>query len=152
MRTSLVVGDWSKDGHSITEVTNVDHNLASSTALKKAFEAGEKLVGIKYEEIARDYQESYIGEDAIEKLVAAGLLVSFTPPGGGDAGYQLTPGPVQQRGDMIYTYGDRWHINEELFVDLWMRIALLGEPTLIYAFPKNNYSDRINIGGYGFFE
>jgi len=133
MRTQLVVGDWSDDGHGKTEVFQVIHNLASSDSLEDAFVRGSELLEIDMEQIACDYEAPYIYRGQIDKLLKAGFdsdTESFTMPEELDA-YGYVEGP-------------------EGFINIWLFIAKQGNPDLEYEILPT-YKDVINVGGYGLF-
>lgn len=156
MQTLLILGDWSDDGHGKTQTITVDHNLADAKALEQAFKAGEKILGINFEQIAEGYEENWIPEDILEVLVEHKLLEEVTTNSDGEPldgpHWKLVPETAFRGVDYAYSYGGNVHINSELFAALYMAIAQLGNPSLEFTSPKNSYDNRINIGGYGLFQ
>lgn len=56
----LKLGDWSHDGHGITESIYISSNI-STLKLKKAYKLGAKILGFDFSEIvARNYEDSKI--------------------------------------------------------------------------------------------
>lgn len=152
MLVLLVVGDPSADGHGRTETFRFDHNLISNSALKSAYKAGCKIIGHDIEDVvAKDYQDSSVPVEVMDALVEHGLMVKEEGNDFSDSYWNLSPEGLMPA-DSAYTYNDNININSELYAELWMRIAQLGSPALSYTVPKRSYDDKIDIGGYGFFE
>lgn len=156
MQTLLILGDWSDDGHGKTQTITVDHNLADAKSLKAAFVAGEKILGINFEEIAEGYEEPWIPEDILEVLIAHKLLEEVATNSNGEPldgrHWKLVPKTAFSGVDYAYEYDEKVNINPELYAALYMAIAQLGKPSLEFTAPKNSYDNRINIGGYGLFQ
>ncbi len=127
---NLVVGDWSHDGHSMTEQATIKCNLEKKD-LEKAYEKGSKKVGFDLtEEVCADYEDMSMPAEIVEKLKAAGI----------DALEYAEKDEDEE--DLSFAY------NWEAFVELWLRIARLGNPELKYEMSSSE-SPNINIGGYG---
>lgn len=149
MLALLVIGDWSSDGHGRTETIRIDHNLTSNSALQKAYKAGAAILGHDIEKVvAEDYQDGSCPEEVMDALIQHGIMEK--DPAEDYWGIKGGQAPIVA--DDAYSYGDRIHFNSELYAAVWMEVAKLGEPTLVYTTPKRSYEDRINIGGYGFLE
>lgn len=152
MLALLVIGDWSCDGHGRTETIRVDHNLETNSALKSAYKAGVAILGHDFEKVvAEDYQDGSMPDAVLEALVEHGILEADDGDFGSDRYWQIK-GPCPIVADSAYVYNDKVQINYELHAAIWMAIAQLGNPSLVYTTPKRAYEDKINIGGYGFFE
>jgi len=125
---NLVVGDWSHDGHSMTEQSTIKCNL-DKKGLEKAYKKGSKKVGFDLtEEVCEAYEDMSVSDDVVEKLRTAGIKPE----------------------DFIENEGGEWSFayNWEAFTELWLRIAKLGNPNLEFEMCSND-SPNINIGGYG---
>lgn len=128
---NLVVGDWSRDGHSMSETVTILSNL-DKESVEEAYKLGTLKVGFDLtEEVCSDYEDMSVPDDVIRKLKAVGI----NP----DA--------------FIEQDGDQWsfHYDYEAFARLWLRIAELGNSTLRYE-TTDDESPDINVGGYGLFQ
>lgn len=158
MQTLLILGDWSNDGHGRTEVVTVDHNLSSHSALNGAHTMGCKILGHNFANVvARAYECPYIPEEVLEALIEHKILMevpeeektqSFEK---GNRYWRLT-GVVDSYCDWLSEYDDNFVIDSDLYAELWLRIAQLGEPSLTYTRVGSGDSNRITIGGYGLYE
>lgn len=163
MKTTLVVGDWSDDGHGKTASFVYEHNLESEKALLDAYKAGSLALGeitiqtgMNYSAqpiepryitktfddimqfVACDYEDSEVPEDIVRALTAKGIVPN-------------TSWSVEEPYEELYTCEDEapvvWYVEgPEGFANLWMRIAKLGNPDMTYVSvaPRS-----LNIGGYG---
>lgn len=126
---NLVVGDWSHDGHNMTEQSTIKCNLEKKD-LEKAYKKGTKVVGFNLtEEVCADYEDMSMPAEIAEKLKVAGI----------DANEYVEH---EDGEELSFAY------NHEAFTELWLRIAQLGNPDLKYEMSSNE-SPNINIGGYG---
>jgi hypothetical protein len=118
---TLVIGDWSGDGHEMTQriayVTNRPRG-----AIEKAYRMGTKEIGFDLSEECKAYQN-----DLLEVSRAKTL---------NDAGWKWK----DQVGSALFS------MTPEMFADAWMFIAKLGDSNLCYELIKPS---TINIGGYG---
>lgn len=124
----LVVGDWSGDGHNQKQIFTIKSNLDNG-AVAKAFKAGEKKLRFRFRDtVAVSYDDNKVPSDAIEKLKKHGLDL----------------------GAVIYDYmeGEQVTIGPDEYVDIWLFIAKLGNPSFEFELID---SPAINIGGYGLF-
>lgn len=150
LKTVLIVGDWSNDGHGLTENIHVDHNLRSKSELQAAHDAGWKTIGADFEfdKICEEYNKSTLTQNEFETLRDAGLL---------DMEYD-------DLSNIDYTMVECWYnrarkhpkspyyLDADEYVEIWLRIAKLGHQDLEYSVVPSNNSNKLNIGGYGFFE
>jgi hypothetical protein len=144
-RLSLIIGDWSNDGHGKTDTVLVTMNV-SRAELLKAHEKGLKQVPA-FKGSCENYEESYISLGLAHQLVKAGL----------DPEDFLTDPCCrwdESTKSLIECSWDHPENEELLFIDsegyakLYMEICKLGDPLIAYSF-NNNKSDEICIGGYG---
>lgn len=136
--TSLVLGDWSDDGHGKTDITSIKSNL-DPDQIMEAYKKGSKKLGFDFiNEVAADYEDSAIDANQLQKLVDAGL-------------------------DIEKSFQDDYSIKEAkealeneqragLWVDSYRNIFLfivkLGNDKFEYEIDNNA---QLNIGGYGLF-
>lgn len=75
-KIKLIAGDWSGDGHEITEIFFIQSNL-SFQDLKKAFQKGCELTEVNFDtEVARRYGDNGISVDIVAKLEKFGFDIS----------------------------------------------------------------------------
>lgn len=136
MRIKFSIGDWSHDGHSKSDNFIVDVNLTKEE-LDKAFMDGCTLMGLDKEQctstsfqFCQDYEDSAIPEQVLKGMEKFGLNPDH--------------------------YFDGYHYNREestgcydTFHLLWLDIAKLGNPNLIYT--KCEGEVTYYIGGYGLY-
>lgn len=122
---NLVMGDWSADGHGMTETITIKCNV-SRDELVEAYKVGSLTCGVDLKaEVACDYDDSSFPVDIIEKLEACG----FNSEG------------LVEEGDAF--------IEPELYWNVWMFIAKLGNPAIEF---DEVAGQDIKIGGYGMFQ
>lgn len=130
----LVVGDWSHDGHEKTNVVAVKINVTPNE-LRSAYENGTKEVGFDLtRDVAADYKDNVLSNERMKVLVANGYD-------------EFTVERVEYDNDSSDYTGD-YRLRVDSFVDVWLFIAKLGDPSLTYEIVNN---DSVNIGGYGLF-
>lgn len=127
---NLTAGDESQDGHEKTETITVSCNLTKAQ-LEKAYRAGTKKLGFDLSaDVAREYEDSSVSEGFVKKLRAAGI--------------DPTEFLEQDDGDWSFGY------SATSFIELWLRIATLGNPSLVFEHMSET-SPSIFVGGYGLF-
>jgi len=88
-RFKLVLGDWSGDGHNITEAYTVECDLTLDEAREAYFLAKEKLPDLDPGSFCKDYEDCVLPEKVFNKLKELGCAL------GGwevyDADYGLEP-------------------------------------------------------------
>lgn len=122
---NLLLGDWSGDGHSITETVTIECNRNVET-LKMAYERGVELTGINLtKDICSDYEDNKVSSEIIETLKVFGMV------------------------DLPDTYDeDSYSFWTDTYANTWLFIAKVGDPELEFKIVKNQ---SINIGGYGLY-
>ncbi len=127
---TLIVGDWSHDGHEETDSFVYESSL-SQKELEAAYTAGSKILGFDLSaDVCKDYEDSNISRKHVDMLTAHGIECE---------GYEeYHPG------------NDSVLLEPELFADLYLQICKLGSPTFVYNPVPSNVT-CINIGGYGLF-
>lgn len=130
---NLIVGDWSHDGHSMTETITISCNLDKKETVK-AYKKGTKKVGFDLtDDVCSDYEDMSVDPEVIKKMREAGIRVE----------------------DFIKQYEDdsSWSFEYDAtsFAEVWLQIARLGNPDLEYEINVHD-SPNINIGGYGLYD
>lgn len=120
----LVVGDWSRDGHGISEKYTVECNY-NSKDVWGAIKAAKKWLELG--EMCSDYEDSTIRQPDFDKLVEAGI--------------DLTKYEYYDNEEEIHMCSDSW-----VMFNMWLAKTQL--PDLEYK-EVNNKS--LEIGGYGLF-
>src|SRR6185312_12976492 len=73
MNFTVVVGDWSSDGHGKTETVTFNTN-ATEEELKAAYKAGVQIIGFDMvEELCSDYEDNKLPRRYAELLTRAGI-------------------------------------------------------------------------------
>lgn len=131
---TLVVGDWSHDGHNMTQNFIIRCNLTVKE-LDKAYKAGVKKVKVDLtEDVARDYEDYVLSKADAQKFAKTGFEFTeklFEPSEDEDGAYNIVFGC-------------------ESFGALWLHIAKVGNPKLKWQ-EADEERATINIGGYGLF-
>lgn len=133
-RIRLVVGDWSGDGHSMTEDMWVLSNR-DDAALRAAYNRGTQVVGVDLTgNVCQEYEDPWMPQAVFDRLVTAG----YRPPWADDPEANgIDPEP------------EGICMEPEWFAELWLFIASKGDPDLSARIVTGETS--INIGGYGLF-
>ena len=131
---TLITGDWSGDGHEKTDSVTISSNL-SPKELEEAFIRGEKVIGIDFANQFRDYESNQLPFEMIQKM-------SKHFDTGYDVPQDIDPSEVDSS-----RYDETLYSND--YVHLWLEIAKIGNPELVYEFCKTGLT--LSIGGYGLF-
>lgn len=127
---SLIVGDWSHDGHGQTETYFIDTD-ASLHDISEAYDAGVTIFGVNIMHEFENYEQCEITEELytaiqthLPKLASDWCL------------------------EGEYTAETVEGMHPDAYVDLYLAIVKLGNPNISIsrAFPKS-----LSIGGYGLF-
>jgi hypothetical protein len=126
----LVVGDWSSDGHGISDTTVCICNHSNGEVM----DAHKKLAskGINLLSQCNRYDDSKLGKDFIEKLNGIGFNLS-----------EIDFDDLVLGEGEVYINGDDW-------VKLYMELVKIEIPDLQYKF-INDGLPSIYIGGYGLY-
>ncbi len=134
----LSVGDPGGDGHGIHSNVRISCNLTSKE-LEAAFKKGEEIIGIRFADQFSEYDSRQLPPDMIKKMS------KFF-----DTGFDDLADHVPNLDDDDYDEGD-YGFGEDIFSDdyinLWLKIAKVGNPQLAYEFCEQEQG--IDIGGYG---
>jgi hypothetical protein len=142
----IVVGDWSGDGHNITEKYRYKFNM-SPGHVKEAYQVGTNMVGVNLSgTVAKEYGSSTLYENDYWALCKAGINVPSI----------LKESEMADDEDIIDDNGKkrknppRYYLAPEDFAELWLAVAKLGNPGLEWT-RVDEPVNTINIGGYGLF-
>ena len=134
-RISLVIGDWSHDGHEKTEDIDIRCNFTTKE-LHAAYKKGTEKLGFDFiATVAVEYEDDRLPADKWEKLTKLGLKLD----------YELEPF------DDLDGEEDDYRIDSITYAEIIMFICSLGSPDLTYKFIEKDYSDNWHVGGYGLF-
>lgn len=121
----LVVGDWSHDGHERTDQISIVSNL-NAKQIEEAYKLGTQIMNFDFQKtVCTDYEDNFLDEED------SAILKSFG---------------INQHDEEC----QGCYLNSEIFAEIWMQIAKLGNPLLEYKFVSSK-ANTINIGGYGLF-
>lgn len=139
---TLVVGDWSGDGHSITKTIDIKTNVTTGELLE-AYQAGVKKIGIDLsKQICSEYGDFRISYDQFLKLIAFSELYDVFSE---ECEEEIKAIKTQED----FTESDCNYLDYEKYAKLYLGVAKVGNPTIKYKFATK--TQRINIGGYGLF-
>lgn len=129
MKVSLVVGDWSGDGHEKTDTFVFEiAGIKSYQEIPEAFYAGVKIIGVNINSITSDYENDTISSKD-------GLLLKA---------HGYTPRPdtwVAPNGEISLSPAE--------YAEAYMFTCKVGKPQISY---KMVDPERVlNIGGYGLY-
>lgn len=136
-RLNLTVGDWSKDGHSITENFHIQSNLSAGdfqNALRKGydiiFERDPAKNGNQFH-LCEEYEDSFLKKEDLDRISKHFDVMKLL--------YDEEP-YVNENGD-VSIYSDD-------YVLISLEIAKVGNPYFRYKVVE---LPNIPIGGYGLF-
>lgn len=129
---NLIVGDWSDDGHGRTSSFTIEANMPLYE-VENSYKMGVLKTGLDLtEDVACDYQDPRIRPEQLQKLQRHGFKFE-------DDNFDVEP-------DKNGVY-----LSPEMFVEMYLFLARLGEPGLTVKHVSSNHS-TIHVGGYGLFE
>lgn len=135
---TLVIGDWSHDGHSKTDTISIKSNI-SIKEVENAYNFGKKVIKIDLvEDVCRGYEENFIEFKDFQKFIDAGFL---------ETGFELNKNDLKS----IKNKKTIEYVDSDLFVALYLFTVSCGNDKFKYEIIENNES-QINIGGYGLYE
>ncbi len=142
--TTLVLGDWSDDGHGKTDLVIIESNL-DKEEIWAAYRKASKKLGFKLvEDVCADYEEGGISQDYLKTLIENGLNIEKVF----DTDYDLKEAKKVLEGDDPDELVNLW---TNSYTEIFLFIVKLGDPEFEYNIIEDD-SSRINIGGYGLFE
>ena len=161
---NLVLGDWSHDGHGITDTVTIKCSHTSEQ-IKEAYNQAVKNLGFPdlVEDACEEYEDSYLRLAFAQKLVRAVQKQEHVFP-------QLVIAKMIElivscvESDFVADIAEEvssWgainlediedleiYVDSERFAHMYMMIASFGDPTIRW---ENTENIDINIGGYGLF-
>jgi len=145
-RLTLQAGDWSCDGHGLSEVFVIDSNLTQGE-LVDAYKDGVKHFGIDLtEEVCEDYEDARIPEDLVKKLYDSGFDINkFHSLKDGTFSYD-EDGELVDDSDNC----EEPRLCGETFKDVWLHFCRIGNPQFQYK-EINTRDVVIQLGAYGCF-
>lgn len=129
MAVKIRIGDWSHDGHGMTADFIIKCNF-NGIYLSNQYERGVKKIGVDVRRLCADYEAHTITRADADKLMPYDKI------------YEMIEG-VDDRNE------DRYYIDKEGYVIMWLETARVGDPQINYTFAKE--SEVLGIGGYGLF-
>lgn len=135
---SLVLGDWSRDGHGKVATFYIRSNLTKEE-LSKAYSDGVKVVKVDLtENVCRHYEDYHIAKETIAKFCEVPILCELLKA--------YIEDPMEEYFDSAT---GKVLCDEDLFGELWLAICKVGSPEFTFEYVEEG--DAINIGGYGLF-
>jgi hypothetical protein len=135
---SLVIGDWSGDGHDKRETIIILSNL-NNKDINKAYKKGSEKLGFDFcNDVCRDYEDHEISKDKLDLLIANGLKIKDIAFDDYDLKEFEKDGTLR-----LWT---------EPFAEIYLFIVKLGNPDFEYTFLEGKSDPSIHIGGYGLYE
>lgn len=131
---TLITGDWSGDGHEKTDSITISSNL-NMKELEAAFTRGEQVIGINFADQFSDYEANTLPCEMIQKM-SKHFDTGFNVP------QDIDPDEVDSS-----RYDETLYSND--YTHLWLEIAKIGNPELVYEYCKTGLT--LSIGGYGLF-
>lgn len=134
---NLIVGDWSHDGHSMTDTIAIKSNLTKEE-IKNAYKQGVKTIGIDLsKDICTEYDVCSISKEQFDKFISLGFVPSWMK--------KYKPERLAKEFSKI----DLDFIGE-FFVEMYLFTVKLGNSDFEYEI-EDECENEINIGGYGLF-
>lgn len=147
MKVKVTMGDWSNDGHGMTQVDIVElPTVMDESELAEMYVLGRNVIGFDMtEQVARGYDQGYIEEEDYNRLLELG----YEP-----YKFKKVAGMWDERPEK----GDeRIWITAEIYLDFYMFFIATGYKKKIGTNDSFGYyivSDdmpSVRIGGYGLF-
>lgn len=130
---TLVLGDWSHDGHNQSETVNIRTNL-NKKEMEKAYRAGTEKLGFDFcAEVAEDYEDNSVPSEYWELLKQAG----YKNEGLEKEAVKFNDGEIS-----LWT---------DSFIDIYLFIVKLGNDKFESERLLDKDNPQIKIGGYGLF-
>ena len=141
---TIVVGDWSHDGHCQTDSYTVQAD--SSLSLEACLAAAEDVLGQRLGKFVADYEDSEIPVEFLGDVVKLAVLYDIDLP-------VFDSVEVSEAG-VVADYPDELtYISSEEYFSIWLTMvnigaALIGSTERVVQIKTNG---TVNIGGYGLF-
>jgi hypothetical protein len=139
---NLVLGDWSHDGHSQTEIITISSTL-SKPEIEAAYKKGAKRVGVDVvKDVAADYEDGGLLVEDWKRFEKAGMKLEDLFANQVDLEY------TQEELENADPIG--FPIYHDEFVRLYCFLVSKGNDGFQYQI-EEDANPNINIGGYGLF-
>lgn len=141
---SLVLGDWSSDGHGKTDTVNIKSNL-DKNELFKSYKKGSKKVGFNFiDEVCSDYEDGLLSKNYLNLLVKQGFTVD-------SLGNDISISNLIEVTEAFEADSEGLDLDTETYTRIFLFITKLGNEKFQYEILKQKDSPTIEIGGYGLF-
>ena len=134
----LTVGDWSRDGHNQFDQFRFRCNK-NRKKVEAAYKTGAQMIGFDLTKYCTDYEDSHIPTAEIQKLSDAGARL---PKWGEENSTNL-----MEDLDLYDLRDDSFSVETELYAELYMAIAQVGDPDFVWQLVPTNFENEIHIGG-----
>jgi len=146
MLAKLVIGDPSDDGHGRTDDYYYEINVETYSQLLSAYQRGVKICGVDLtKNICCEYEDSGIKISDLRKLLAHGVL-ELTEENLAFIAEDIVADSFDEIDDNEYDH--YFFGNFDNYHEIWLGIAKLGQPNLVYT-SSSSYIEEFHIGGYG---
>lgn len=132
-KITLIVGDWSGDGHEKTKDFTISSSLTAKE-LEKAYKAGLKKTGLEHDKMCSEYESTTIFKEEYKQFLA------------------LDPELANCDSSISDLNDDKnwWSVTPKEFAYMYMIIAKAGNSRLDWSLEET--SESIAVGGYGLFD
>jgi hypothetical protein len=138
-----VLGDWSGDGHEKTSTFVYDSNKPLDE-LEAAYHKASSILGFDLiNDVARDYEDSRIKTLYLDRLINYSSRIT-------EQNIHAVLDP-HTHGDPYDPADAFYSITQEIYMNLFVEILMIGDPTIKLTPKKFDNSNIWNIGGYGLF-
>lgn len=142
---TLVLGDWSDDGHGKTDIVIINSNLDAKELMTAYKKASKKLKFNFINDVATEYEDSLLPREGLQTLIDNGLDLKTVF----DTDYDLKEAQKVLEGKESEEDGvSLW---TDSYTAIFLFIVKLGNPEFEFRFTDSEES-QINIGGYGLFQ
>lgn len=140
-KLTLVLGDWSDDGHGKTDVVVIATNLDSDQFMEAYKKASKKLGFHFMDDVAADYEDRSLPTEYLQKLIDNGMELKEVFDS-----YEMK----EAKAALKDPTAEKVSLWAESYTAILLFIVKLGNPEFEYKFVEDG--SRINVGGYGLFE
>lgn len=145
---TFVVGDWSADGHGMTDKIAFQSNL-SSHKIEEAYKAGSKKLGFDFiEDVACDYEDGRIHWDELSTLRKAGFTQELDDETTKEEAQQIKEKWENDHPHVKCRDYAGASLDPETYINIYQFIVKLGNPKASF---KKLKKQTLEIGGYGLF-
>jgi hypothetical protein len=141
--TSLVMGDWSRDGHCSSETIMISSNLTKNE-IEAAYQVGSEKLGFDFmDEVAADYEDNLLEPTKLKKMVENGLAI--------DRLFKYDHEREKVQAAIDGRASEEIGLWTESYATIYLFIVKLGNPSFEYEVLPRDVKPEIYIGGYGLF-